>query len=338
MNPFVPIIDRLKVFGAEKVPGLKAPCPPVALELDGKEIVLVRLKRRGRGKPVLEAHKIRDIPEGGCDGSVLHPRMGVAPELTARVREMFEATGTKPGKVGLILPDNLAKISLLALPERINSRKQLDEIVRFKLRRSVPFRLEDAVVSYQTLHGNGKGMSILVFLIRRAVVEQYERILEEIGARPGLVDLCTPNLLNLCRPAISEVCGEGGDAALLNCTNNYFSLIIVRDDRMIFYRCKSIVQHQEGDGDSDGLLYREIANSLAYYEEKLDGKGLKTLFVRSAAGRIDDAIGRIADLGAEKVVPVDPASSLDLVEGLRLDPVIGQRIAPAVGAASGRGR
>lgn len=337
MNPIQPIVDRFKGLGTEQLPGLRAPSPPVALELDGREIVLVRLKRRGRGKPVLEAHKVRDLPEGACDGSILHPRIGAGTELAVRVRELFEMTGTKPGKVSLVLPDSLAKISLLNLPDRIGSRKQLDEVVRFKLRRSVPFRLEEAVISYQILPAEGRGMSILVTLMQRAVVEQYEKILMEVGARPGLVDLCTPNLLNLCRPALVEACARGADAALLNCTPAYFSLVILRNGNLIFFRSKSVAQ-AEGEPAAGGALFREVSNSLAYYEEKLDGRGLGTLLVRSVAGPIDEAMERFVDLGAEKVLPVNPAASLEMLEGLNIDPVLAQRIAPAVGAAAGRAR
>jgi type IV pilus assembly protein PilM len=335
MNPIQPIVDRFRGIGTDTLPGLRAPSPPVALELDAREIVLVRLKRRGRGKPVLEAYKSREIPEGACDGSILHPRMGVGPELAARVRELFEMTGTKPGKVSLILPDSLAKISLLNLPDRLGSRKQLDEVVRFKLRRSVPFRLEEAMVSYQVLPSEGRGMSILVSLMRRAVVEQYEKILLDIGARPGLVDLSTPNVLNLCRPALSEAGSGGGDAAILNSAWGYFSLVILRGGRLIFFRCKTITKTDD-EAAGNGQMFREVANSLAYYEEKLEGRGLETLLVRSVAGSIEETMEKAAGLGAGKVVPVDPTTSLGMLEGLRMDPVVAQRIAPAVGAAAGR--
>ena len=72
----------------------------------------------------------------------------------------------------------------------------------------------------------------------RSVVEQYEAAFEAAGARPGLVDLCTPSLFNLVRADIAKAVRGGSDAALLNCTRNYFTLLIVRADRVVFYRCK----------------------------------------------------------------------------------------------------
>ena len=67
--------------------------------------------------------------------------------MAAQVRKLLETTGTKPGRLSLVLPDNLAKISLVSLPEKPPSARRLDEVLRFKLRRAVPFRLEDAVLA-----------------------------------------------------------------------------------------------------------------------------------------------------------------------------------------------
>jgi type IV pilus assembly protein PilM len=304
--------------------------------MDSRDIVLVRLKRGRGGRPALESHRTKPMPDGESNLTMTQPNPGSQNELAGKVRDLLETTGTKPGKISLVLPDNLAKISLVTLPERPSSKRQLDEIVRFKLRRGVPFRLEEAMVSYQLIPGEGRGVSILVALMRRSVVEQYERILVAAGARPGLVDLCTPNILNLCRPVISKHAMKGGDVALLNCAHAYFTLLIVRGDRLIFYRCKSLGGRTETA--VNGALTRELSNSLAYYTEKLEGQGIGTVLVRSVAAPVENVMATVGELEVGEVRPVDPAQSLRVPEGFRLEPEVGQRIAPAVGAAAGRGR
>lgn len=333
------IVERLRSGTVDRMPTLRPAYPPVALEIGHSEIVLVRLKRRGRGKPELVAHRSAPMPTDARATSIFKPTLGSTAEIVKSVRELFEATATKPGRVGVVMPDNLAKVSILHLPEAPASRKQLDEIVRFKLRRAIPFRLEEARITYQSLPGKGKGVDILVVVMRRFAVEQYEGILTSIGARPGLVDLSTPNLLNLARSRIAAMNGDGGDVAVLNCAAGYFTLVIQRDGRVIFFRSKSVPDDIDPDGEAAGeLLSREIAHSLAYYREKLEGENLERAIVRSASIAPETVGTRLADAGFTKVEWLDPGPALQLAEGLRLDPGVAQRIAPAVGAAAGRAR
>lgn len=327
------VVEDLRHLDLERMAGLRPSCPPVAVEIDRREIVLVRLQRGRRGNPVLEAHQVRMVPDHSVGASIFRPNLGSPEEFVQKVRDLFEGTGTRPGRVSLVLPDNLAKVSLITLPERPASRKQLLEIIRFKLRRSVPFRLEDSLISHQVLPSEGKELTVLVALMLRAVVEQYEQVLESIGARPGLVELCTLSLFNLCRAGMAKV-ADGRDVALLNCAYGYFALIIVRDGRLIFYRCKSLGLREDENQELDSVMARELASSFSYYQEKLGGQGIGKIFLRSLALPPDEVAGLVDRVGFGEVVAVDPSSALGLANGLRLDPAVGQRIAPAVGAAS----
>jgi len=335
MNALSAIVDPIRSIDLERWAPFRPSYPPVAVEIDRHEMVLVRVRRK-RGKSSLEAHRVEELPDHAVGQSIFRPNIGSADEMTRRLRTLFEATGTRPGKVSLILPDNLAKVSLMTLPERPASRRQLQELLRFKLRRAVPFRLEDAVLSYQVLTSEGTATTLLVAVMLRSVVEQYERLLDAVGARPGLVDLCTPSLFNLCRHDMIAAAKNGGDAALLNCSHSYFSLMIVRGEKLIFYRCKSFLSGDERRAGGNGAMERELNSSISYYQEKLEGQGLGTVYVRSLARPFEEMAEALGRLGVERVLPVDPGKVLALAEGLRLDPEVGQRIAPALGSAAGR--
>ncbi len=332
------ILGRVKGLELERLLGLRPPYPAVAVAIDRGQLVIVRVKRRRRGLPLLEAQRSDPLPDGAVPPSIFKNSGISTDELATRLRELFERSGTRPGKVSLVIPDNLAKISLLTLPERPASPTALHELVRSQMRRAIPFRIEDASLTYQVLSGRGQGVSVLVALVRKALVGQYEKALGSIGARVGLIDLCTPNVINLCRGPMAETMREGADVALLNCAANYFSLAIMRDDRLIFLRCKTYATGaQEGNGPN-GALFREVNNSLSYYREKLEGQGVRTLFVRSATAAPEEIGERLSGLDIERVVRVDPATSMALENGSTLEPGVGQQIAPAVGAAMGRGR
>jgi len=332
-----PILARLKRFDLEALLDLRPKYPPVAVEVDRGQLTLVRVALRRRSRPVLESFRIQQAPEHAVGATIFKPNLGSLADLTRQARELFESSGTKPGKVSLILPDNLAKVSIVTLPERPATRKQLREMLRFKLRRSVPFRLEEAAISSWALPGPGPELNLLVAVMLRSVVEQYEAAFEAAGARPGLVDLCTPSLFNLARPGIAKAVSSGADAALLNCTRNYFTLMIVRADRVVFFRCKTYAGGEEADASGRlAVMARELTSSLSYYADKLGGSGVGTVFVRAVSPGLDEVVPVLERIGVTSVRAIDAAEALDPLSGRRFEPLDGQRLAPALGAASGR--
>lgn len=335
MASLADMLEQVRGFDLERAVGLRPPLPGVAIELDRQAMTLVRLKPKHRRRPTIEAFKIQTSTEAGVPSTIFDQDAVDPALLSEQLKSLFESAETRPGRVSLVLPDNLAKISLLTLPERPSSRKELEEAVRFKMRRAMPFRLRDAVLSYQVIPGPDKAVGILVALVRRSLVERYERALETIGAKPGLIDLCTPSLLNLCRKQLAQAMPDG-DVALLNCAQNYFSLVILRDRRIIFFRCKTYSMRAEPAAEVNGMLAREVDYSLSYYEEKLAGEGIGTLLLRSADKPVDQVARELGRLDLKQILPIDPASLVPSTHGEKLDVPTAQRIAPALGAATRR--
>ncbi len=335
MSVLDPILAPFRSLSLKGSTLLRPAVPPVAVEVSADEIVLVRVKRKGGGKIELESAQIRSLATAGPTPIGARPAVATSEELSARLTELFGNGGGRPGRSSLVLPDSLAKVTLLTLPERPSSAKQLDEIVRFKLRKSVPFRLDEAAIAWQVLPGGtGPEATVLVAAMPRAAVEPYERAFAAIGARVGLVTLCTPNLFNLWKGQLAQAPGDG-DVALLNCTPSYFSLLIVRAGRLIFYRCKPLVLGEEGMESTDDVVERELSSSLSYYQDKLGGTSVSTVVVRTVSRPFEDLAAVLAGLGVGNVELLDPTRFLSAANGAGIDPLTAQKIAPAVGAASG---
>lgn len=334
------MLERIRGVDLERALGLRPAAPRVAIELERGAIALVRLRTKRGSRPTIEGMRVTRTEEALVPASIFDQTALGPEQLGQKLGELFEHSGIRPGRVGLVLPDNLAKIALLQLPERPPSRRQLEELIRFKMNRAIPFRVTEAALSYQLLPADGgRGITFLVALTRRALVDRFERALEVAGGKPGLIDLCTPNLLNLCRERIASI-GQAGDVGLLNCTASYFSLLIVRAGRLIFYRCKS---NGVGNGSNGAperphtFFMREIAGSLSYYREKLGGAGLCAVLVRSVVTPVEEILGWLTELGVPNVEAVVPLSAFALGEGVSIEPELAQQLAPALGVVAGRG-
>src|SRR5689334_9030485 len=115
MSALDAILRRVRAFDPEALLDLRPSYPPVAVEVDRGQLTLVRM-RRGRGRPVLEAHHVLSMPEHAVGQSIFRPNLGSLDQMASHVHELFKRSGTKPGRVSIVLPDNLAKTSIVSLP------------------------------------------------------------------------------------------------------------------------------------------------------------------------------------------------------------------------------
>ena len=95
------------------------------------------------------------------------------------------------------MPDTVAKVSLLKLEKVPAKAADLQEIVRWQVRKTAPFPIEQAVLSVTPGARVAEGGSELVVSLARAdVMQQYEQACVMAGAHAGLVDLATFSVIN----------------------------------------------------------------------------------------------------------------------------------------------
>src|SRR5206468_12980242 len=102
----------------------------------------------------------------------------------------------RPRRIGLVIPDLVAKGSLVRFEHVPPRAADLDQLVRWQVRKTAPFPIEDAQVSYQPGFIAADGQEFIVSLARRSVVEEYEGLCAAAGAHAGIVDLATFNVIN----------------------------------------------------------------------------------------------------------------------------------------------
>jgi type IV pilus assembly protein PilM len=117
--------------------------------------------------------------------------------VIAAVRKTLEAVHEKGmgRQVTLVVPDAVVRVLLLDFDTLPAKAAEALPVVRFRLKKLLPFDADDAQVSYQLMTGartaaspQEKGLvRVVAVAIPRAVLEEYEAVVREAGFEPGAV-------------------------------------------------------------------------------------------------------------------------------------------------------
>jgi len=300
--------------------------PAVALEIASTRVSALRL---GSGSPPSATYAVEPLPAGLVVPSLTAPNVVDQVAVSAAVGRVLAAVGGGR-QVALVVPDSVAKVSLVRLEQVPTRLPELDAMLRFQVRKSVPFRTDDAQFTWtdgQDVAGGGH--EYVVALARRELIAQYETVVAAAGAHAGLVDLATFDLVNL----VLASGAREDDWLLVHTAADYATLVIVRRGRVIFYR------HRGADGEES--LADLVHQASMYYEDRLSGRGLAGVYLAGAAEGPEGAPGAekarraLAERLNAKVESLDLSGMATLADRISASPGLVDQLAPLVGVLAG---
>jgi Tfp pilus assembly PilM family ATPase len=309
-----------------------APAPGVAVEIAAGRVSGASLEWRG-GQAVIAAHAVEPLPDGALvpalNATNTHDRASVA----TAINRVIEKLG-RPRRVGLVVPDVVAKVSLLKF-EKIPPRMQdLDQLVRWQVRKAAPFPIEEAQVSFVNGQRSADGQELIVSLARRSVIEEYEQLCADAGAYAGLVDLATFNVINAVLAGRPAPAGGGPAGApeedwlLVNVAADSASIALLRGSHLIFFRNRA--------ADTDGTLADLVHQTAMYYQDRLQGAGFARVLLAGGAGvrvaaDLDQVRQTIEDRLTAPVSTVDPRAAVTIADRISAAPALLDMLTPLVG-------
>ncbi len=254
------------------------------------------------GAPAVTAHATERLPDGLVAPSLTTPNLTDKAAVAAAVERVLQSVGVSRGRVAVVVPDGAAKVSVVRFEKVPSKAEDLAQLVRWQVRKSVPFPIEQSQVSWTAGVADANGVDYVVTVARQDIVADYEQAVAAAGVQVGLVDLATFNLVNLL--LAGDPAAARGDWLLVHVTPDASTMAIVRDGALLLFR------HRPGDGDGSlGDLGHQTA---MYYEDRLNGQGL----ARAVLAARDLAAGTLVDLQAlghaleqrlgKAVVEIDP--------------------------------
>jgi type IV pilus assembly protein PilM len=317
-----------------------SPPPSVGVELASDRVTAVSIGRQGSSNTVA-GYAVEGLSRGVLTPALNAPNIHDEGAIVAALRSALEKLGSRQRRVALVIPDSAAKVSLLRF-ERVPAQSDLDQLIRWQMRKAAPFKPEDAEISWVPagLLPQG-GQEFLVTLARRDVIEGYQRVCAAAGVQAGIVDLASLNLINAVLAGSGESAAGGdrsidsaspqatsrGDLLVVHVTPDYATLAIVRGKDLIFFRTR----HLETYSDLTDLVHQ----TAMYHEDRLAGGQFGRVLLSGAAARGADA-GELARRGLEerlgvRVEALDFRSGAHMVDRISAGTELLDALAPAVG-------
>jgi type IV pilus assembly protein PilM len=300
---------------------LASPPPDAAIEIAADRVAAAVVAMRGDG-PLVSAHASETLRSGVVTPSLTGANIQDRHAVIGSIRRVVEKLGTRPRRVALVIPDTAVKVSLLRFDNVPARRDDFEQLVRWQLRKAAPFPVETAAVTYSAALASNGGREFVVELARQECVREYESVCEDAGLYSGLVDTATFSLLGL----FSGSSPAEGDWLLVHVRPDYTSIVIVRDETVIFYRNRS--------EDDQETLPDLVHQTSMYHQDRLSGGSFSRVYV-TGGGRVSGAADAdrraIEDRLNAPVETIDPARAAAFTDRITATPELMDAVGPAIG-------
>ncbi len=245
------IVAKLKQFIAE-------PPPDFAFEISEAGIAWAR---PGNPQPAM-----RPVESGTFNITPLHDNVVGTEALTAAVAEIAGSTGSRrKSTAALILPDYCGRIAVLDFDSFPAAPEEQLSLVRFRMKKSVPFDVEAAAISHfaQPRHGNSKKFDVVVALVALEIVARYEAPFRMCGVDTGVVTTSTLAAMDLLKSV--------NDGVMAKLAGRVLTVSVISSGALRMVRC---VELPELSADE---IISVLHPTFAYMEDEMKSPASRVL-------------------------------------------------------------
>lgn len=185
-------------------------------------------------------------------------------------RNALAGMASAPGQrktAALVIPDYAVRMSLLDFQDFPDAENERLALLRFRLRKSVPFHIEESQLSYSVQSQDDKHIEVLAVAIARPILEEYENLFVSSGFRVGLV---TPSSI-AALPLFAN--NAGGLTLVLKAAGRTVSVLLTQGIRIRLVRALDLSlgegeEGQVGESRADALL-GVVQQTAAFAEDQI---------------------------------------------------------------------
>jgi type IV pilus assembly protein PilM len=229
------------------------PYAPVAIEVAPDRVAAARWNRAGS----LDGYAVEALTAGALVPSAVEANLVNSALVKAAVAKVCERLRCRDEDVALILPDTVIRVFVQHFEEFPRSAEEAVPMLRWKLKKSVPFEADETLISYMRQAPRESGVDVVTALARLRIIREYESLVEGTGLYPGIVlssSLAAISLLEDEKPTL-----------LARVSGSTLTTAIVRGGVLCGYRCTELPAH--GANLTPQMLLEEIFPVAAYYQD-----------------------------------------------------------------------
>jgi type IV pilus assembly protein PilM len=250
------------------------PHPHLAIEFAPDRVAAARWKGNS-----VDEFTVETLPPAALVPAAVEANVINVSALKSAMANIVSRLRARDEDVALILPDPVIRVFVQHFDEFPRSSQEAIPMLRWKLKKSIPFEADETVISYMRQPARAEGVDIVTALARLRILREYEGLAEGADLHPGVV-------LSSSLAAISLL--EDNKATLLaRLSGVSLTTAIVRGGVLCGYRCTELPAHS---GDiTPKMLLDEIYPVAAYYQDTWS-EGIGSVRVAGLGARLPDFV------------------------------------------------
>jgi type IV pilus assembly protein PilM len=268
------------------------PHPSLVIEISSTHVAAAQWSKVGGH---LEAHAIEPLPIGAVMASPVDANVIQPEAVRSALRKVLNRVPPRGAPMVLLIPDPVVRVFILpfeTLPRRADEALPL---LRWRLKKSVPFDVDETVVSWMRQTGKEGALEVVAAVARQRIVREYEDLVEPLDVKSRVILSSTLSILPLLP--------DSGSTLLVRMSGTTMTTVIVRESNLSIYRSTEMASDPAAL-DVQAML-DEIFPAVAFYQDtwgdspdrgRITGFGAREeVFRRALAGELKCPVGALAD-------------------------------------------
>jgi len=237
--------------------------PPAAVEIAPDGVLAAASPAPGQ-PPV---YAFEPLGAGAIVPGIGEPNVRAVDAVANAIRNVLGQVSPRSHAITLVLPDTAARVFVLDFDSLPSNPAEALPVLRFRLRKMVPFEVERAGLSYQILTESRSECKVLAAVMPAVILAEYEGAARAAGYEPGAV---LPSSL------ASLATLDSMEAQLIaNLSRGSLTTAIVNGNDLLLYRTMELPLDPALHEDE---VQRGIAVAAAYFEDKLGARPAELLY------------------------------------------------------------
>lgn len=226
--------------------------PKLACEIAADRVLAGRFADHGSG---LEACAARELAPGSLVPDLVENNLRQRESVRAAIEAALGSVAGRSKDVIAIVPDASVRVMLVEFDTLPSDAEEALGVVRFRLKKSLPFDVEKAKVSYHA-QKLADEVKVVAAVALSSVVEEYEALFRDAGFSPGVV-----------MPSMLAALG-GADAKrptlVIKVDAHTTSIAILNEDQLQLFRT---LENGRGVTITGEQLAEEVYPSVVFFQD-----------------------------------------------------------------------